>query len=226
MTKKTNTVTASCSSTRGEAVIREFSNSNMTPEQLLQRAPILLNSEELLRNIPELTPEEQTQFLDRVDQVRRSSLPKSQLHYPRKGVSYYRLVQHKIRNSLGERVQCDRATPDFSCTLCRTRETRQRRCIVWRIYRHLARRLPWRPSSYQRVSHIFRPKTERGKEGKHMVTARGLLRNDIYRFCGNGCQPGRNYPMKTSCRFAVSTLIPPNSLSFTIGGQMATLINT
>ena len=79
MTKKSNTVAASRNSTRGETAIREFANSNLTPEQSKPRAAILLNNKELLRNVPGLTPEEQARFLDRVDQVRRSCLPKSQL---------------------------------------------------------------------------------------------------------------------------------------------------
>jgi len=79
MTKKTNTVAASRNSTRGETAIREFANSNLTPEQLKPRAAVLLNNKELLRNVPGLTPEEQTKFLDRVDQVGRSCLPKPQL---------------------------------------------------------------------------------------------------------------------------------------------------
>jgi len=79
MTKKTNTVVAPRNSTRGETAIREFANSNLTLEQSKPRAAVLLDNKELLRNVPGLTPEEQTKFLDRVDQVRRSCLQKSQL---------------------------------------------------------------------------------------------------------------------------------------------------
>ena len=79
MAGKRNTVAAPDDSTRGEAAIREFANSNLTLEQLRQRAAVLLNNRELLQNVPGLAPEEQTKFLDRVDQVCRSCLPKSQL---------------------------------------------------------------------------------------------------------------------------------------------------
>jgi len=79
MAKNNNTVAAPRNSTRGETSIREFANDDWTPEQLRQRAAVLLNNKELLRNVPGLTPEEQTKILDRVDQVRHSCLPKSQL---------------------------------------------------------------------------------------------------------------------------------------------------
>ena len=55
--------------TRGEAPFREFANTSLTPEQSKQRAAPLLNSNDLLRNVLALTPEDQTKFMDKVDQV-------------------------------------------------------------------------------------------------------------------------------------------------------------
>jgi len=206
----TNTIAAPPTPTHGEAAIREFANSNLTLEQSRQRAPVLLNDKQLLQNIPGLTPEEQTNFVEKVDQVCRVvtqpySFLKISLHLSPQGVSYYRLPQHKIRNSLGERVQCDQTTPNFSCTLHRARETWQYCCSVRRVHGRLAGRPPWRTGSYQSLSHIFRPKFEGGKGSKHTVTIGGLLSNEIYRFCGNGCRRGGDYPIKTSYPFAVST---------------------
>jgi len=61
-------------STRGEAAIQEFANSNSTSDQLRQRAAHLLNSKDLLRNVWGLTPEDQMKFVDKVDQVRLNRL--------------------------------------------------------------------------------------------------------------------------------------------------------
>jgi len=71
MSRKSNAVAAPHNPTRGETSTREFANSNLTPEQSRQRAGTLLNSKELLRNIRGLTPEDQTKFVDKVDQVGR-----------------------------------------------------------------------------------------------------------------------------------------------------------
>jgi len=73
MSRKSNPVTAPRDPTRGETSIREFANSNLTPEQSRQRAGTLLNGKELLRNIQGLTPEDQIKFVDKVDQVSRDS---------------------------------------------------------------------------------------------------------------------------------------------------------
>ena len=54
---------------RGEAAIQEFANTNSAPELLRQRAALLLDSKELLQNIRRLTPEGQTKFLEKADQV-------------------------------------------------------------------------------------------------------------------------------------------------------------
>ena len=71
MSKESNTAAAPRDLTRGETSIREFADSNLTPEQSRQRAGTLLNSKELLRNIRGLTPGDQTKFVDKVDQVSR-----------------------------------------------------------------------------------------------------------------------------------------------------------
>ena len=71
MARKSNAATALQSSTRRETPFREFANSTLTPEQSKQRAAPLLNDGELLRNVLALTPEDQTKFIDKVDQVCR-----------------------------------------------------------------------------------------------------------------------------------------------------------
>lgn len=71
MARKSNTAAAPQSSTRGEAPFREFANTSLTPEQSRQRAVHLLNSKDLLRIVRALAPEDQTKFIDKVDQVRR-----------------------------------------------------------------------------------------------------------------------------------------------------------
>jgi len=175
MSRKNSIVATPRTSTRGEAAIREFTNSNSTPEQLRQRAPVLLNNKELLRNVPALAPVEQTRFLDKVDQVCRSCLPKSQLNHPCKDISYYRPAQRKFRKSLGGRLQCNRAPSNLSRAQGGTRETWHHCRGVGGVHGHLARRIQWCPGSYQSLSHISRPKFERGKGGKHTITIGGPL---------------------------------------------------
>jgi len=58
-----------------QAAIQEVVNSNSTSKRLRQRVAPLLNSQELLRNVQGLTPEDQIKFMEKVDQVRRSSVP-------------------------------------------------------------------------------------------------------------------------------------------------------
>ena len=69
--RRSNAATALQSSTHGETPFREFANSTLTPEQSRRRATPLLNSKELLRNVRALTPEDQTKFMDKIDQVCR-----------------------------------------------------------------------------------------------------------------------------------------------------------
>ncbi|KAF9644346.1 kinase-like protein [Thelephora ganbajun] len=69
MAKKGNAATASHISTRGEASTQEFANRNLTHEMLRQQATLLLNSKDLVRNVRGLTPEDQTKFVDKVDQA-------------------------------------------------------------------------------------------------------------------------------------------------------------
>lgn len=59
-------------SIRGEATIQDFANSDLTTEQSRRQAAALLNSKELLRNLGGLTAEDQTKFLDKIDQVWRA----------------------------------------------------------------------------------------------------------------------------------------------------------
>ena len=60
--------------TKGGTPFLEFVYSNLTPEQSRQRAALLLNNRDLLRNVQGLSPEDQTRFIDKVDQVRQSWL--------------------------------------------------------------------------------------------------------------------------------------------------------
>ncbi|KAF9646894.1 kinase-like protein [Thelephora ganbajun] len=69
MAKKDNAATVSHTSTRGEASIQEFANSNLTPEASRQKAALLLDSKDLVRNVRGLTPEGQTKFVDKIDQA-------------------------------------------------------------------------------------------------------------------------------------------------------------
>ena len=79
MARKSNAAATPHNSTRGEAAIREYANSNLTFELSKHRAAVLLNSKELSRNILGLTPEDQTRFIDKADQVRQgvSFLPRN-----------------------------------------------------------------------------------------------------------------------------------------------------
>jgi len=185
MSRKNSTIAVPHNSTR-EAAIREFANSDSTPEQLRQRAPVLLYNKELLRNVPGLTPVEQTRFLDKVDQVCRSCLQKSRPNYPCKGISYYRLAQRKFRKSLGGRLQCNRAPSNLSRSQGGARETWHHRCGVGGVHGHLARRIQWRPGSYQSLSHIPHPKFEGDEGGQHTVTIGGILPNEVTDFVETG----------------------------------------
>ena len=74
MSRRGNPAAALQNSTSGEAPFREYAYSNLTPEQSKQRAALLLDSRDLLRNVQGLAPEDQTRFIDKVDQVSKSSL--------------------------------------------------------------------------------------------------------------------------------------------------------
>ena len=155
-----------------------------------------------------------------------SSPLKISLHFFCKGISDHRLEKPEIRNRLGERVQCNRTTSDFSRTLRRTQQTGRHRRRVWRIYRHLARRSPWRAGVYPSLSYPPRPKVERGERGAYAISMGGLLSNEIYRSYGNGYPRGGSCPMKMSYRSVASTQRSSNLPSFTIGNNTATLIST
>ena len=155
-----------------------------------------------------------------------SSPLKVSLHLFYKDISDYRLAKCEIRNRLGERVQCNRTTSNFSRTLRRTQQTGRHRRRVWRIYGHLARRSPWRAGRYQSLSYPPRPKVERGERGAYTISMGGLLSNEIYRSYGSGYPRGGSCPMKMSYRSVASTRRSSNLPSFTIGNNTATLIST
>ena len=71
MVRKNNAAPALRNPTHGEVLIREFTNSNLTPKQLTQRAAPLLTDKELLRDVRALAPEDQTKFIDKAVRVRR-----------------------------------------------------------------------------------------------------------------------------------------------------------
>ena len=68
--------------TRGEVAIQEFANVNLPPELSRQRAAQLLNSKRLLRNVLGLTSEDQTKFVEKVDEVGRDGLFFSLENFP------------------------------------------------------------------------------------------------------------------------------------------------
>ena len=70
MSRRGNAAASLQNSTNGETPFREFAYSNLTPEQSKQRAAVLLNSRDLLRNVQGFAPEDQARFIDKVDQVR------------------------------------------------------------------------------------------------------------------------------------------------------------
>lgn len=142
MARTSKSIAAPHNSTRGEASIQDFANSNLPSEQLRQRAVSLLNSKELLQNVLGLTPEDQTKFVDKVDQVRRDhlcSLLVSSLYYSCEGISDRRPTKCEIRSHLRGLVQYNRAASNFGRTLCGTRETWQHSGGIWRTDRRLAR---------------------------------------------------------------------------------------
>ena len=69
MTKKNNVVAATHNSTVGGNPVQEILNVDLPPEALRLRVAIVLTSKDLLRNILGLTPQDQTKFLDKADQV-------------------------------------------------------------------------------------------------------------------------------------------------------------
>ena len=71
MVRKSNVTPALKDLTRGEARIRKFANSNLTPEQSRQQAASLLVSKDISQSVLSLLPEDRTKFIDRVDQVYR-----------------------------------------------------------------------------------------------------------------------------------------------------------
>jgi hypothetical protein len=73
MARRNSIATPSNNHTRGEDTIQEFANSNLTPEESRRRAARWLNSRALLQDIRELASEDQTKFVEKVDQVCRDS---------------------------------------------------------------------------------------------------------------------------------------------------------
>jgi hypothetical protein len=106
MSGRSNAASALQNSTGGEAPFREFVRSNLTPEQSKQRAALLLDRKDVLRNVQGLAPEDQTIFIDKVDEVRRSWLTHlSQclfLILPTKTYPAVDLRTVKFINALGE----------------------------------------------------------------------------------------------------------------------------
>ena len=71
MVKQSRATTTPQHSTGGATPIQEFANGNLLPETLIQQASTLLTSKDLVRNLQGATQEDQTRFLDKVDQVCR-----------------------------------------------------------------------------------------------------------------------------------------------------------
>ena len=55
--------------TNGNTAIQQFVDDELSPETLRQRAAIVLGDRDLVRNFVGMTPEDQTKFLDKIDQV-------------------------------------------------------------------------------------------------------------------------------------------------------------
>lgn len=82
MIRTNNAATASRDPIQGEAAIQEFANSRLSPAQLRKLAAPLLRSKELLRDVQKLTPEDQMNFVNKVDQVCRYALFPSPWNLP------------------------------------------------------------------------------------------------------------------------------------------------
>ena len=88
--------------TRGETAILAFMNGDLLLDQLKQQAARFLVNGELLHEIKGLTSEEQTKFVDKVDQVSRHgpfSLQPLELSPSRSLERYIRPSVHKTRDS-------------------------------------------------------------------------------------------------------------------------------
>lgn len=74
MAKRNNPATISLNSTHIEAQILEFSNGDLPPGTSTQRASILLTTtKDLVQNVLGLSPEDQAKFVDKTDQVCKST---------------------------------------------------------------------------------------------------------------------------------------------------------
>ena len=108
MSRKSNAAVALQKSTNGGTALREFAYSDLTQEQSKQRASLLLDSKDLLRNVRGLAPEDQTRFIDKADQVRRRRswlirLPHClPLIIPAKAYTAVDLRTVKLVNALGD----------------------------------------------------------------------------------------------------------------------------
>ena len=65
----------------GETAIQEFTDTNLAPELLRQRASPLLNDKQLMQIVQGLTPDNQAKFLEKVDQVCRGPQCMTTLSY-------------------------------------------------------------------------------------------------------------------------------------------------
>lgn len=81
MSRRGNTAASLQNSTNRETSFRAFAYNNLTPEKAKRWAAILLDHKDLLQNIHELPPEDQTRFINKVDQVCRTWLIPSPIIY-------------------------------------------------------------------------------------------------------------------------------------------------
>ena len=89
MTKRSATTPVPRSSTHVQAQIREFANSSSPHDVSKQRAVLLLDDKNILSDVVGLGPEDQTKFLDKVDQVSQGICPSgSFIHYFFQVISY------------------------------------------------------------------------------------------------------------------------------------------
>ena len=104
MAGENNIATTPHNSTSEGTPAHKFLNANFPPETLRKRAAVLLTRRGLVKNILRMTPEDQTKFIDRVDQVWQpfSRFRDSSPIYFYKGIPRFRLEKCQAYNCSGE----------------------------------------------------------------------------------------------------------------------------
>lgn len=167
-------------SARGAVSIREFANGDSISETSRKQLAPLLVGKDLVRSVLGLAEEDQTTFIDNVQQVCRyswPSVPKALIHSSYKGIPHHRLAKCKIAIHLWGHVQRNKAPSKLGCTLGRARDVRQRSLCVQNLCGHVARKVPWDTGLHQSPSIQFHQRRGGGEGGKRPVNAGGLSLN-------------------------------------------------